>query len=270
MATITAIIITKNEEEMIADCLDSIGFCNEILVIDSGSTDRTVDISQRMGARVMSVLTDNFSKIRNFGLEKARKDWVLYIDADERVSPELARSIQEKIQKSRTQEFSAYKLHRKNFYLGNHEWPVIENMERFFKKSVLKKWQGKLHETPLFDVPIGELDGFLLHYTHRNLSAMLTKTIIWSKTEAELRFKSGHPRMTWWRFPRVMVSAFYNSYITQQGWKVGTAGLIESMYQAFSMFVTYARLWELQNASKEPDYLKTQSDIRYDTNEDTI
>lgn len=251
MVKISAIIIAKNEEKMIADCIDSVSFCDDVLVVNSGSTDRTAEISQHMGARVLSVLTDNFSKMRNFGLDKAKREWVFYIDADERVSSELAESIQEHIQKSRKYEFTAYKVKRKNFYLGNHEWPVIEKMERIFKKSGLKKWEGRLHETPQFDGAIGELDGYLIHYTHRDLSSMLLKTIAWSKAEAELRYKVDHPKITWWRFPRVMLSAFYDSYIKQKGWKAGTAGLIESIYQMFSIFITYARLWELQINDKK-------------------
>ena len=69
----------------------------------------------------------------------------------------------------------------------------------------------------------------------------------WSTIEAELRFKARHPKMTWWRFPRVMFTAFYDSYIKQKGYKVGAVGIMESMYQAFSIFITYAKLWELQN-----------------------
>ncbi len=75
---------------------------------------------------------------------------------------------------------------------------------------------------------------------------MLNKTIEWSNEEAMARLESNHPKMTWWRFPRVMITAFLGYYVKQGGWKVGTAGLIESIYQSFSAFVTYARLWELQ------------------------
>ena len=75
---------------------------------------------------------------------------------------------------------------------------------------------------------------------------MISKTIEWSQIEAELRFNANHPKITWWRFPRVMLSAFFDSYIKQGGWRVGTAGIIESIYQAFSIFITYAKLWEKQ------------------------
>ena len=140
----------------------------------------------------------------------------------------------------------AYKISRQNFYLGNHPWPKIEKLERLFEKSSLTEWYGTLHESPKVEGKIGDMDGLLLHYTHRDLSSMLAKTIIWSDAEARLRFDAHHPPMTWWRFPRVMLTAFWDSYIKQQGFKAGSMGLIESLYQAFSIFVTYAKLWELQ------------------------
>ena len=79
---------------------------------------------------------------------------------------------------------------------------------------------------------------------------MLNKTIEWSETEANLRFSNNHPKMSWWRFPRVMFSAFFNSYLKQGGYKAGTVGIIESIYQAFSIFITYAKLWEKQQKGK--------------------
>lgn len=247
MSKISAIVITKNSEDLIADCLDSLSFCEEIIVVDNKSEDRTREISEKMGAKVFEHESSDFSEARNFGLRKAIGAWVVYVDSDERVTKELASEIKNKIGKG---EFSAFRVKRKNFYFGNHEWPYIEHLERVFKKENLEGWYGKLHESPKVKGAIGILDGYLLHYTHRNLTSMVKKTIEWSKIEAELRFKSGHPKMTWWRFPRVMLTAFFDSYIRQSGWKAGGIGLIESMYQSFSIFVTYARLWEMQQGKK--------------------
>ncbi|MCL4353606.1 glycosyltransferase family 2 protein [Patescibacteria group bacterium] len=244
--TISAIIIAKNEEERIADCIDSVAFCDEIIVVDNDSCDRTSEIAQRMGAGVYEIDSQNFSEIRNFGLEKAKGNWILYVDADERISNELQKNIQSQISNLQYSSSEAYRIKRKNFYLGGHEWPYIEYLERLFKRENLKGWKGEVHESPVVKGKIGELDGFLLHYTHRDLTSMLEKTIEWSKVEAELRFKAGHPKMTGWRFARVMTTAFWNSYIRQKGYKAGTVGVIESIYQSFSMFVTYARLWEMQ------------------------
>jgi len=262
---ISTIIIAKNEENSIADCIESVKeISDEIIVVDNGSTDRTSDVAKRLGARVFehparhasSRLQDvaggksnNFSELRNYGLQKIKGEWVFYIDADERVSDSLRENIKYQISNIKYQ-MSGFWVKRKNFYLGNNEWPHIERLQRLFKRESIKGWQGQLHETPIFQGQIGELEGFLMHYTHCDLSSMLAKTIEWSEIEAGLRFKSNHPKMTWWRFPRVMFSAFFDSYIRQKGFKAGTAGLIESMYQAFSIFITYARLWELQKKMK--------------------
>jgi glycosyltransferase involved in cell wall biosynthesis len=248
MIKISAIIIAKNAEGIIADCLDSLSFCEEIVIVDSNSEDRTREIAEKMGAKVIQYSTDDFSKMRNMGMKKAIGEWILYVDADERITPELALSIKNGI--SHGSE-AGFKIKRKNFYFGNHEWPYVEELERLFKKDKLEGWYGKLHESPKITGEIGALDGYLLHYTHQNLTSMVNKTIEWSKIEAELRYKAGHPRMSWWRFPRVMLTAFFDSYIRQHGWRVGTVGLIESMYQSFSMFITYARLWELQQGQKQ-------------------
>ena len=254
MSTISAVIITKNAESLIADCIDSLSFCDEILIIDNSSSDRTGEIANKMGAKVFGRSSDDFSDLRNFGLEKATSEWVLYVDADERATAALAVDIKYRISiRQPADKYSAFRVKRKNFYFGSskkNEWPYIERLERLFKKNKLDGWYGRLHESPKVKGEIGELEGYLLHYTHRDLSSMVKKTIEWSKIEAELRLKAGHPKVTWWRFPRVMLTAFFNSYIKQGGWRVGTVGLVESMYQAFSIFVTYARLWEMQQEIK--------------------
>lgn len=242
---LSVIIITKNSESLIRDCLESVTFCDEIILVDNFSTDRSVEIAKEYKAKVINSDTHSFAERRNIGLKAAKGDWILYIDVDERVTKKLQESIEDVI-KNVQSGFAGYRIKRKNFYLGNHKWPFVEKLERVFKKEKLQYWHGDLHESPVVNGEIGEFDGFLLHYTHRDLESMLDKTIEWSDIEAMLRYNAHHPTMTWWRFPRVMTSAFLDLYITQGGWKIGTAGFIESVYQAFSMFITYAKLWELQ------------------------
>lgn len=254
MNKLSVLILTKNEEKNIEECLKSVEWCDEIIIIDDYSTDETLKEIKKLRNSVIKGKTkifkkqmnNNFAEQRNFGLDKTTGDWILSIDADERMTPELVNSIQHTVN-SQNNYFAGYKLRRKNFYFGNNEWPYIEKLERLFRKDRLRGWYGELHESPRVEGEIGELDGFLLHYTHRNLSSMVEKTIEWSKIEAELRLKAGHPKMTWWRFPRVMFGEFFNYYIKQQGFKAGTVGLIESLYQSFSIFITYARLWEMQH-----------------------
>lgn len=244
MNKISAVILSFNSEELIKDCLESVKFCDEIIVVDAGSKDKTLEIAKEYNAKIFNFEQGDYVGSRNLGLKNASYDWVLYVDTDERVTSELSKNIMKAVRSSNN--ILAYKLRRKNFYFGNHEWPYIEKLERLFKKDSLKGWYGKIHESPIVEGKIGILDGYLLHYTHRDLSSMVKKTIEWSKIEAELRFKANHPKMSWWRFPRVMATAFFDSYIKQQGYKAGVVGLIESMYQSFSIFVTYARLWEMQ------------------------
>lgn len=257
MSKLSVIILTKNSENDIADCIESVkSLTDEIIVIDDNSTDRTADLARHLGARV-EICDDkslNFAKRRDLGLKKTKSKWIIYIDSDERVNKELKESIL-KVINERVSEYQAYKLHRKNYYLGKHEWPHIELLERLFIKPSLKGWKGDVHETPLVEGKVGQLNGFLLHYTHKDLASMVDKTISWSEIEARLRFEAHHPPVVWWRLPRVMLTAFYNSYISQKGYKAGTAGLIESIYQAFSMFITYARLWEMQQ-QKNDNYTK--------------
>lgn len=247
---ISAIILAKNEEQMIKDCLESVTFCDEIILVDSGSEDKTVSIAKEFHAEVVTDTSDDFAAKRNAGLEKASGDWIIYVDADERVSKELREHIRSILEYSESGTPSVFRLKRKNYYLGDHPWPKIEKMERLFKRSALKGWEGALHESPKTSGNIGELEGYLIHYTHRDIAKMVEKTNQWSEIEAELRIKHHHPPMVWWRFPRVMISAFADSYFKQGGWRVGTAGLIESIYQAFSAFITYAKLWELQQEKK--------------------
>lgn len=249
MGKISAVVIAKNAQELIEECLESLKFCDEIIVVDAGSKDKTLEIAAKFGAKIIRSEPDDYAHSRNLGLRSASYEWILYVDTDERVSPQLKSNIKNQVAKV-SNEYSAFKIKRKNFYFGKHEWPYIEKLERLFKKDSLKGWYGKIHESPIVDGKIGVLDGFLLHYTHRDLSSMVNKTIEWSRIEAELRFKANHPKMNWWRLIRVMITAFFDSYIKQGGYKIGVPGLVESLYQSFSIFVTYARLWELQRSKK--------------------
>lgn len=245
---LTTIIITKNEEDNIVDAIESVKFSNQIIVVDNDSSDRSPDLAKRNGAEVISKKFTDFSKQREEGLGHAKSDWILYIDADERVSEDLKKEIENVASDKSSKD--AYKIRRRNYYFGDHEWFYYENIFRLFRKDSLKGWSGEIHESPVFVGVTGELKGFLNHYTHRDLTSMLDKTIKWSDTEARIRLNANHPKMSWWRFPRVMITSFLNYYIRQRGYKAGTAGLVESIYQSYSTFITYAKLWEMQNKAK--------------------
>lgn len=245
---ISVIVLAKDEEERIGACLDAVSWADERIVLDNGSTDGTVEVAKKHGAKVIKTSSKSFADIRNLGRRDAKGEWILYVDADETVTRDLSKEIQSIIKNPHGK--IAYALRRKNYYLGK-PWPYEEKILRLFQKSALKEWFGDLHESARVEGETGELKGVLLHNTHRTLEEMVAKTNEWSETEVILRFRSHHPIIVWWRLFRVMATAFFHSFIREGGWKAGTIGWIESIYQSFSMFITYAKLWELQQKREQ-------------------
>lgn len=246
MIRLSAIIIAKNEQIRIQKAINSIKFADEVLVIDNGSTDKTVSISEKSGARTIDASSSSFSELRNVGKKEASGKWILYLDADEVISQSLGKEIQMVIKNTTP---VCYFIRRNNYYLGV-QWPTQDKMQRLFYREALVGWHGDLHETPDVKGETSELVHALDHDTHRTLEEMLAKTNEWSKTEALLRFKASHPMIVPWRLLRVFFTGFWKSYVGEAGWRAGTVGMIESMYQGFSLFITYAKLWELQQKTK--------------------
>ena len=241
--SVDAIIIAKNESTRIAQCIERLSFCSNIFVIDNASTDMTPVIAKKSGATVYTTTTKDFAEVRNTGATYSKADWLLYIDADEIVSTALADEIVNVI--CSDSKITAYRILRNNYYLG-YLWPTHDGMVRLIQRTSLKKWYGEIHEHAEVEGEIGVLKNNLIHDTHRTLHEMTEKTNEWSEIEAKLRFDAKHPKIVPWRLFRVMITGFFSSYFKEGGWKMGTVGLIESMFQSFSMFTTYAKLWELQ------------------------
>ncbi len=245
---VSVIIIARNEEKMIEDCLKSIGnWADEIVVIDTGSTDKTLDICKKYNCNISRTSKDSFSYWRNLGKEKASFDWIFYLDADERMTDGLKKEMMDTINNSK---LFAYVIPRRNFYLGKEvrfggAYP--DYVKRLFRKDKLEKWVGKLHEQPIFEGELGYFKEPMIHITHRDLSSMVNKTSNWSKIEADLLFKANHPPVVGWRILRIMLTELWYRVIRLKGWRDGTVGWIEAIFQVFSRFITYARLWEMQN-----------------------
>lgn len=245
---LSIIILCRNEEQQIATSLKSAQFAQEIIVIDSGSTDQTIKIAEKYTDKIYQTTFTDFSALRNLAKEKAHGNWLFYIDADEEITNQLAKEILSVIKKNQAE--AGYFVKRENYYLGK-KWPTVDRMQRLFRKDKLLNWFGKVHETARVAGKFGELKNYLLHRTHNNLEEMLSNTLVWSEFEAQARWEQKHPPIVWWRIFRVMLSAFFQSYIKQKSYKMKTEGLIESIYQAFSIFITYAKLWELQQKQHE-------------------
>ncbi len=247
MKDITIIILALNEADVIKDAILSVkDIAKEILVINANSTDNTKEIAEKNGALVISRQFKDFSDQRNFAILHAKTPWIMYLDADERLTDSFKKELKEKIESyDEKGSVGGFYVNRKTFYFGK-DWNLTDRVQRVFYKEKFIEWYGVVHETPKIHGEFSEINSPILHFTHRNLSQMVGKTNEWSEYEARLRLKSNHPSMTAWRFIRVMGTEFINSYIKNGGYKNGTYGLIEAIYQAFSMFITYAKLWELQ------------------------
>jgi len=254
---LSAIIITRNEEERIGKCLDSVKWVEEVIVVDNGSTDKTVEVAKSR-AKVFEHTKGGFSGMRNRGAREAVGKWLLYVDADEIVNSLLHKEIISKVQ-SPESKYVAYAIPRKNILLGREMkyggwWP--DYVMRLMKKDTFKSWKGELHEQPEISGEIGKLKNPLIHSTHRNLTEMVEKTNEWSEIEAKLMFEAGHPKMTVARFFTAMFREFWYRGIREKGFLDGPIGIIEIVYQVFSRFVSYAKLWEMQIGSSK---LKVQN-----------
>lgn len=244
---LSSIIITKNEQEMIADCLVSLEFSDEILVVDTGNTDLTNSIAIDHGAKIVKSKATDYAGFRNDGLKAAKRDWILYLDADERVTPALRQEIVNIIENSAPD--CVYQIPRQNIYLGrimHYGGWGHDRVIRLFPKKLLKSYLGALHEQPEFSGELKTLTQSMTHFSHRDLTSMLNKTIDFTNFEANLRVQAHHPKMSWWRFTRVMLTEFYLRFIKLSAAKDGKEGIIDGLFQVFNTFVIYARLWELQ------------------------
>lgn len=239
---------------MIEDCLLSLKFSDEIIVVDTGNTDGTNEIAKKLGAKIVTSGGHDYSQFRNSGLKKAGGDWLLFVDADERVTPLLRKEIETEM--SLADSSAAYAVPRQSIILGREMnyggWgrdlksPHNSYVVRLFKKESLKRYQGVLHEQPEFSGELKYLKNYLIHITHRDLASMLNKTLEFTAYEANLRLDANHPPMAPWRFIRVMATEFWLRFGKLSAWRDGTEGIIDGIFQVFNSFVIYARVWELQ------------------------
>lgn len=243
---LSIIIISKNEEGRIKACLESVKWADEIIVLDNGSKDQTLEIAKKYTERVFEYSDLDFASIRNEGMKKAKGEWVMYVDCDERVLLSLKEEIENLI---KSNQYSAYAISRKNVILGKEvnygpyqkDWVV-----RLLKKEDFKEWSGKVHESAYFNGELGYTKNSLLHLTHRDVDQMVLKSLEWSKIDALLRCKANHPGMSGWRFLRILFSEMFNQGVKRGGFFNGTVGAIDSILQVFSLFITYVRLWQMQ------------------------
>lgn len=255
---ISAFVITYNEEDDIGACLDSLSFCDEIVVIDSYSQDATVEICETKGARVIQRPWPGYREQKAFGLSQVSHRWVINLDADERVDAELRESVIEILRRDYQavqrglegdpEIADGYEVNRVVFYLGKWwrrgGW-YPEYRVRLFRRSKVV-WGGQdPHEKPIVSGSIGRLKGELQHYTYRNLGEQFERLHRYASISAKHEFDSGG-RFSIRQLLLNPILRTVKFYVLKRGFREGLPGLIVAIAEGYYTYIKYAKLWELE------------------------
>ncbi len=251
MTKISATIITYNEEKNIKRCIESLDFVDEIVVVDSLSSDNTSTIAKELGAKVIEQKFLGHIDQKQLAVESAKHDWILSLDADEEVSPELKASIVELIKKPL--EYDAYEMKRVSFHLGrwirHGGWYPDKKIRLFNRQKAY--WGGyNPHDKVIVNGKIGMLDGDLKHYVFTDLRHNIDTNNSYSSIMAEDLYKKGK-KFSYLKLFFKPVGKFLEVYIYKRGFLDGTAGFIIAVGASYSMFLKFAKLWELERVKKE-------------------
>jgi len=250
---ISAVVLTKNEEKNIEGCIKSLWWCDEIIIIDDYSTDKTIKKIQNSKFKIQNEntklkifkrhLNGDFAGQRNFGLEKAKGEWVLFIDADERVTPALVAEIKKKILKTR---FSGFFLKRQDFWAGRWlKYGETGNIKllRLGKKSA-GKWERPVHEVWKIKGKIGTLKNPLLHYPHQTLAEFVKDINFYTDLNAKFFYQQGI-KTSLWQILAYPLGKFFINYFGKRGFLDGLPGFVFTLFMSFHSFLTRAKLWIL-------------------------
>ncbi len=246
-ASLTAVLITRDVAAVLDSCLVSLSFADEIIVVDSASTDGTVEIAQRRGARVVQKEWLGFGRHKQFAVEQARHDWVLCLDSDERVSPELAASIQAALA---APVAPVYRMARRNRFLGrwlSHGEGYPDWSPRLFNRLNARWSDDLVHEKVLYAVTPGTLQGDLLHDSSDDLSTYLDRQNRYTTLAARQAFEQGRSAGVVHLALSPLVR-FFKFYVFRLGFLDGLAGLLHISIGCMNSYMKYAKLIELRRA----------------------
>ncbi|MCL5411595.1 MAG: glycosyltransferase family 2 protein [Patescibacteria group bacterium] len=242
MSKLSVLVITKNEEEHLSDCLESVRWADEIVVVDSGSTDKTEEIAKKYTKEVYYNEWLGYSEQKNWGAQKCRNDWVLCLDADERISLELRTEIEEALEEK---NFNGYFLPTKDFIFGkwilHGKWSPQEHI-RLYKKSK-GSWTKDVHEVVQVNGGVGHLKNPILHVGHTDVSEFISKLNLYTQKEADDRFKAGE-KISIGKLVFNSFRAFLREYVKGQGYKDGEHGFVLAVLMSFYQFSKDVKLWE--------------------------
>lgn len=257
---ISVVIITYNEEKNIRRCLEHVGWAREIIVVDSHSTDKTVEIAQEYTDKVLLHPFEGYVKQKNYALDRATLDWVFSVDADEVVTPELWERIRE-IWSQEKEAYDGFTVNRLSRFSGKWirrcGWYPDKKL-RLFRRGK-GRWTGDdLHEKVRVEGEVRDLNENLLHYTYENLSDNLEKIQRYSTIFAQAQYKKERRASCIDLLVRP-VAKFCKAYILKRGFLDGHHGFILSSIAAYYVFLKYAKLWELQRMRDEDRRGKTSN-----------
>lgn len=245
---LSAVLITYNEAQNIGPTLERLQWCDEILVVDSGSTDQTKAIAEQLGARVIEHAFEGFGQQKQFAIEQAVNDWVLSVDADEWVSEELATAIQQLL-KEKSGDMTAAEVARKTVYLGKRlrYGPSIgDNLVRLFDRRKASFTDAKVHEqVAVKEGKVLKLKGDLLHFPYASVHHHLEKMNYYTTVAARQGFERGK-RTGRWGIPFRAIMGFKKFYFFKLGFLDGFAGLAWAVFTGYYRFLKYVKLYELQ------------------------
>ena len=243
---LTAVILTKNETGRIRDCIESVRWAAEILVVDDGSTDDTVAVAEGLGARVVRRAMDLEGRHRNWAHAQAANEWILSLDADERVTPELAQEIAELFRD--TPPMDIYAIPRRN-YLGSRwirygGWYPSAQL-KLFKRSVFRWEETTVHPRALSDRPSSQLRGDLIHYTYRDIRDFVDKMNRQTTLEAQ-KWVADKRRITRGKALWRTVDRFFRAYVGKKGYREGFIGFLLAAFGGWYQLLSYTKYLELQ------------------------
>ena len=246
---VSVVVLTKNEACYIERCLRHLTWCDEIIVIDDFSTDKTVAIAKKFGAKIFKRrLNGNFSDQRNFGIKKAKGEWILFIDADEEVTGELSLEIKAKILKK---DIRGFLINRKDVFLGKKmkggEWGSAWLLRLGRKNS--GQWARAVHESWRIEGNVVKLTSPLLHSAHPDLFSFIQKINVYAKLHAKSNFLEVK-RSNLLKIIFIPPAKFIYNFVLKRGYKDGVHGVVYATLMSFHSFLSWWHLWQLQQERK--------------------
>ena len=249
---ISAKIIVRNEEHNIADVCETVSWADELVIVDSDSTDRTIEIARKYTDRTFNREWNGYKDKHEYADAQTTGDWIFWIDADERVTPELLASIEHLRSLPDDKLAEGYKIARKTEYLEKwikHSGWYPDYQMRFYRKDK-SYWDGVApHHTARVDGRIEVLGGEFLHYTKRDLSEHSSVTDSYASLAAEHLAAEGRTVGAFGIFTNA-IAAFVRTYVLKQGFRDGVQGMIIAGFTAYGVFLKYSKLWEINNTKK--------------------